>query len=173
MGEREQKLLARIAAAFSNVPYPGDDDLTNSSYGEEPEALIAEFRGQTEWRELSPDFLDRACWGSALSFFSDAALRFYLPAYLMADIRGELSMVAPTVRLTAFLTPQDEGQKLAKVFGGGTMGESARRCFDTFDTQQVVAVIEYLSWRLDEGDIDSLTIAQALENYWLKRAPSR
>jgi hypothetical protein len=174
MGETEQmevrSLLAKIEAAFSDVRYPGDDDLTNSTYGKEPAALIADFRGKTDWRELSADFLDRAGEGEALSFFSDTALHFYLPAYLMADVRGKLSQALPEIRLTTFLTLQSEGQKLAKVWGGGTMGEHARRCFDRFNAQQVAVVIEYLTWKLESLGYDDLTIIHALENYWRQRA---
>lgn len=165
-----QPLLARIKAAFDDVQYPGDDELTNSTYGDEPAALIADFRGKTDWHVLSADFLDRAGEGDALSFFSDAALHFYLPAYLMADVRGELSQALPENRLTTFLTPQSEGQKLAKSWGGGTMGEHARRCFHRFNAKQVSVVIEYLTWKLNSLGYDDATIIQALENYWRPRA---
>jgi hypothetical protein len=89
---------------------------------------------------------------------------------LIADLRGELSLVAPEVRLCAFLTPQSEGQKVAKVWGGGTMGERARRCFDQLDSRQVTVVIEYLRWKLERLGFEDPTITQALEHYWLKRA---
>jgi hypothetical protein len=173
MSAREEELLAKIEAAFSNVEYPGDDDLTDSpSYGDEPTALIAEFRGKTDWRELSATLLDRACGGSALGFFSNAALRFYLPAYLMADVRGGLSLSSPEVTLTWSLTPQSEGERIAAAWGGGTMGERARRCFDAFDARQVAVVIDYLAWKLERlGGYDPC-ITQALEDYWLKRASS-
>ena len=173
MGECEDVLLKMIEAAFSDVEYPGDDHITDSTYGEEPAALIAEFRGKTDWRLLSASFLDQAPdgSGSALSFFSDVALMFYLPAYLMADVRGELSLASPEVRLCWSLTPQSEGQKVAKVWGGGTMGERARSCFDQFDTRQVEAVVEYLKWKLESFGYEDPTITQALGHYWLKRAP--
>jgi hypothetical protein len=71
-------LIERIAAAFSEVAYPGDDDLVAPGYGEEPAALAREFAGKADWRVLDPEFLDRAPdgWGTALSFFSDRALQF-------------------------------------------------------------------------------------------------
>lgn len=85
-------LALRISNAFHAVRYPGDGNLAGSSYGEEPAALEREFRGRTDWRELEARFLDQAPdgWGSALSFFSARAFRFYLPAYLLADLHGEL-----------------------------------------------------------------------------------
>ena len=70
-------LVEKIEVAFADVLYPGDDCLTDS-FGEEAEALDVEFRGKTNWKELDPGFLNQAPdgWGSALSFFSAAALQF-------------------------------------------------------------------------------------------------
>lgn len=163
--------MERVAAAFSAVPHPGDDALTDSTYGEEPAALVEEFRGRTDWRDLDAAFLDQAPdgWASALSFFSDAALRFYLPAYLLADLRDELRNVSAELRLCAFLTPQSEGERIAKVWGGGTMGERARRCFDALDDAQAAVVVDYLLWKLDRLGFEDPTITQALDHYWRPR----
>ncbi len=166
-----EQLIALIEDAFAEVQYPGDDRLTDSTYGEEPAALAEDFRGRTDWRELDVAFLNQAPdgWGTALSFFSAAALRFYLPAYLIADIRGELECGGPESRLCTFLTPQAEGQKVAKVWGGGTMGEHSRADFADYNAKQVCAVVAYLWWKLDaSGGLDP-TIEQALEHYWLVR----
>ena len=59
---------------------------------EEPYLLEEEFKGKTDWQLLDSEFIDQAPDGlaSALSFFSDEAFRFYLPAYLIADIDGKL-----------------------------------------------------------------------------------
>lgn len=166
-----KELIDKIEQAFADVDYPGDDDLTGSTYGEEPAALVRDFRGKTNRQELDPAFLNQAPegWGSALSFFSPRALRFYLPVYLIADIRGELSGPCPVSRLCSSLTPLGEAQRIAQMWGGGTMGERARRDFATFDDAQVSAVVAYLHWKLDAADGYEPTIEQALENYWLKR----
>ena len=70
--------------AFAAVEYPGDWCLRDSNEGDEPHLLEKEFAGKCDWRTLDPAFLDRAPGGyaSALSFFSDEAFRFYLPAYI-------------------------------------------------------------------------------------------
>lgn len=166
-----QDLIAKIEQAFADVAYPGDDDLTRSTYGEEPAALINAFRGKTDWRALTPEFLNQAPdgWGSAISFFSDNALRFYLPAYLIADIRGDLESCDPAVRLCSALTPQGARQKISKTWGGGTMGERAKATFDAFSAAQVAAVIAYLQWKLETSNSADPTIEQALAAYWLKR----
>src|SRR6185437_14580821 len=80
-----------IHSAFADTPYPGDDALVRSA-GDEPDEVVDLFRGRTDWRALSADFVDRAgaASPSALSFFSAGAFRFYLPAYLIADLDGKL-----------------------------------------------------------------------------------
>ena len=165
------ELISRIERAFADVAYPGDDDLTDSTYGEEPAALVEEFLEKTDWRQLDDEFIDQAPdgWGSALSFFSDNALRFYLPAYMIADIRGHLNTSDPAFRLCASLTPQAEKRKIAKIWGGGTMGERARAAFDCYDAEKVSVIVDYLWWKLESLGGYDVTIEQALENYWLER----
>jgi Family of unknown function (DUF6714) len=149
-----EELIGKVERAFADVEYPGDDDLTNSTYGEEPAALIWEFRGKIDRTQLDAYFLNYAPngWGSgtALSFFSDDAFRFYLPVYLIADIRGELWGPDPSSRLCSFR-------------------ERAQAKFAKFNAAQVSAVVTYLWWKLEaEGGHDE-TIEQALETYWLVR----
>lgn len=165
------ELISKIERAFAEAVYPGDDNLTDSTYGEEPAALVEDFRGKTNWRELDIEFLNQAPdgWGSALSFFSGPALRFYLPAYLIADIRNELESSDPMVRLCLSVTPAGERKKLAQMWGGGTVGEHARADFALFDGQQVAAIVAYLWWKLESVGGYDPTLEQALENYWLIR----
>ena len=167
---RVAALIAQIEAAFRDVPYPGDDALTDSRYGEEPAALREDFRGRDDWHALDSAFLNQAPdgWGTALSFFSGAALRLYLPAYLVADLRNELDACDPATRLCAFVTPQTEGRRLAAMHGGGTLGDHARAEFALFDAAQVRAIVAYLWWKLDAHGYNP-TIEQALEHYWLPR----
>lgn len=166
-----KELIDQIEQAFADVEYPGDDDLTDSTYGEEPAALIVEFRGKTDWHDIDVAFLNQAPdgWSSALAFFSARALRFYLPAYLIADLRGELGDPDPVSRLCSSVTPLGASQKIAKMWGGGTMGERARADFALFNATQVSAVVAYLWWRLEAAGGHDPTIEQALENYWLER----
>ncbi len=169
----QPNLIQQITLAFNQVPYPGDDHLTDSTYGEEPAALVKDFSGKTNWQDLSPEFLDQAPdgWGTALCFFSGAALWFYLPAYLIADIKGQLFIADPTVRLCMGLTPLGGMQKIAQVWGGGTMAEYARRDFAPYDAQQVQAIVDYLWWRRDIDDTGGdIIVEQALEHYWLERS---
>src|SRR6266436_2057798 len=86
-----------IREAFARVQYPGDWCLRGSNEGEEPFLLEEEFRGKTDWHALDGGFLDQAPagFGTALCFFSDEAFHFYLPAYLIADMDGQLQKVDP------------------------------------------------------------------------------
>ena len=164
-----EQLLARVERAFRGVPHPDDDGLTDCTYGHEPEALRSSFSGKTDWRALDATFLNRALDGSggALALFSDRAFRFYLPAYIVADIQGRLEHDFPASCLCAGVTAQDEGKRLAKAWGGGTMGERARRRFGLFDEEQRACVVAYLWWKLGVDACEALTIEQALETYWL------
>ncbi len=167
-----QSLIEQIQSAFSDVPFPGELDLTDSSYGNEPELLRVEFRDKTDWTSLSTEFLNYAPggFGSALSFFSDKAFRFYLAAYLIADIENRLEAIDPAHSLCSSVTPGGEKQKLAQIWGGGTMGDYARRKFSLFTPEQVIAIVEYLWWKLESvGGYDEV-IEQALMHYWLPRS---
>ena len=46
-----------------------------------------------DWKGIEASFLDTHA--EALSFFSEAGFRFFLPAYLIADLRGHLSVADP------------------------------------------------------------------------------
>ena len=166
-------LIERIREAFAAAELPGEDALT-TSFGEEAEALVRDFRARDDWRNLTAEFLNQAPegWGTALSFFSGPALRFYLAAYLVADLEGTLEIGDASTRLCAFVAPGYENKKLAKFHGGGTLGEHARREFSLFSAEQVSAIVDYLRWKLDQNGYDP-TIEQALENYWLERVEAR
>lgn len=166
-------LIEMIETSFADVQFPGDDDLTDSTYGEEPALLIEEFSDKVDWRVLTTDLLNKSPggYGSALSFFSYRSLRFYLPAYLIADIEDRLESISdPAFRLCVNVTPGGGKQKLAKVWGGGTMGDRDKAGFDLFSPKQVSAIAAYLWWKLESvGGYDEV-IEQALINYWLPRA---
>jgi len=165
-------LIEQIERAFADVEFPGENNLSRSTYGSEPPLLRKEFRDKRDWRTLTTDFLNQAPggFGSALSFFTDQAYLFYLPAYLIADIEGRLDDArSPTSRLCYSVTPLGERNKLAKIWGGGTMGDRAKKCFESFSTEQVSAIVAYLWWTLESAGSESLVVEQALENYWLDR----
>lgn len=169
-------LKSEIAQAFSSVTYPGDWCLKGSTEGEEPFLLEKEFKGKTDWKVLSPEFLDRAPdgYGSALSFFSDEAFRFYLPAYLIADIDGKLDSCDVVFYLTGGLAEGAEESKVLnpKRYGERTWWDYHTFRFSVFSREQCAVIAEYLKFKSDPEPLDSGKdrISRALENYWGPRA---
>lgn len=101
MNARADQVRHQIEAAFSGVPYPGDDRITYAPDAWECAELAANFRGR-QWKDVPVEVL--RAHAAHLSLFSAVALPYYLPAYLLAafddlDIRdfllSELSMPAP------------------------------------------------------------------------------
>lgn len=161
----KDKLIQKISDSFSEVEFPGNDNLVGQSYGDEPVLVRNHFFGHSDWKILTHEFLDV---DGALSFLSDEAFRFYIPAFMIADINGQLDYNSPAFRLCWSVTPQSENDKIAEIWGGGTMGEKAKKCFDQFSKEQVSAIVSYLYWSLSQ-DENNCTIEQALENYWIQR----
>lgn len=167
MNSNKDDLIQKIVDAFSGIEFPGDDKLVNPSYDEEPDLVRNHFVGQNNWNKLTPEFID---FDGALSYFSNEAFRFYIPAFMIADIHGELKNNDPTVPLCWSLIPPSETQKIAKVWGGGTMKSQSSERFKDFSEEQISSIIFYLQWKLlqDEYYKNDLIIEQALKNYWLQ-----
>jgi hypothetical protein len=168
---KPQDVKNLIHSSFAEVPYPGDSNLRNSSEGQEPFLLEQEFQGKDDWSVLSPDFIDQAPDGfaTALSFFSIAALRFYLPAYLLADLEGQLIYTDPVFYLTYGLTDAiKEVEVNPKRYGTLTWFEYVSTRFSVFTPQQAGAVASYLKVKLDEAPTtyEREQIEQALRNFW-------
>jgi hypothetical protein len=103
---------------------------------------------------LSPEFIDGAPkgLGTALGWFSNAALRFYLPAYLIADLEGKLERSQPVAYLT------DHFDRFAGFTG-----------------KEATAVAAYLEFklaglRMPYARQQRREIEEALLNYWFERA---
>ncbi len=161
-----------IREAFGAGEYPGDWCLRGSNEGEEPYLLEKEFKGKTDWRTLEADFIDQAPdgYGSALSFFSDEAFRFYLPAYLIADIDDLLERHDPVFRLTHGLTDSAKAEPVnRRRYGERTWFEEARYRFAVFTHSQVRAIVAFLELKRDADEFRRDGIDEALRNYWLER----
>ncbi len=164
-----------IRTAFTDVPYPGDWCLRGSNDGDEPYLLEAEFKGKTDWRALDASFIDQAPhgFGSALSFFSDEAFRFYLPAYLIAEIDGLLERSNPLFHLTHGLTDAMRYEPVnSERYGARTWFEESSHRLSVFDHVQAAAIVAYLRLKRDADEFDRDDIDQALKNFWLRRAGS-
>jgi hypothetical protein len=168
-----QALKREIIFAFAANPYPGDDNLRRSDMGEEPYLVEQEFRGKTNWQVLDAEFLDTAPLGlaSALSFLSDAAFRFYLPAYLIADIEGKLRSTSPAFHLWYGLDDASKDTVVNPVlYGDRTWFHCQQERLALFGDLEVSAILSYLSWKIETDPFERPQIEQALRNYWLGRA---
>ncbi|NBC96876.1 MAG: hypothetical protein GVY27_11040 [Deinococcus-Thermus bacterium] len=184
--DRREAVRDQIERAFVHAPYPGDAYLLGSLDGTEPEAEVGPFRGHRDWRELSADFLD--AHAAALSFFSEGALRFFLPAFLRADLDEALDRADPVFTLThGFVDRSIElpvaGRGVRRDIGrtalvnpvryGAIRAEDvARMRLAVFCREEAQAIVRYLGWlRVARGDgVDGEAIGAALERFWFARA---
>jgi hypothetical protein len=169
-------LKAQIRAAFSDVEPPPVWCLVDSREGTEPMLLEKEFGAVLDrhWDALPHDFLDRAPdgFGSALSFFSDEAFRFYLPAYLIAAIEGHLQQADPVFHLTHGLGPDGARPVNPRRYGARTGRDEALYRFSVFTKTQAAAIRAYQEWFAASAyclDGERPAIPTAFE-YWAARA---
>jgi hypothetical protein len=181
-----QSVIELIFAAFGSTPYPGDDYLQGSAEGCEPFDEVGPFQGRQDWRSLEAAFLDAQY--SALSFFSEAGFRFFLPAFLVADLRGELETADPEFHLTHgfsdFTVDHARGERIFQIksgksqlinprrYGAATFYDYARYRLSVFSREEAQAIVAYLNFLLDnaETDFDRTRLSAALEGFWLERA---
>ncbi|MDR1350534.1 MAG: hypothetical protein LBJ59_07140, partial [Zoogloeaceae bacterium] len=168
-----EEIKAASRGAYAEVEYPGDWCLRGSNEGNEPYLLEQEFKGKTDWRALDAAFLDRVPDGfaSALSFFSDEAFRFYLPAYLIADIDGQLDSSNPVFHLTYGLTDSARTERTnPRRYGARTWFEDASHKLAIFNKAQAAAIVAYLEFKHEADEFAQENIDQALANFWRRRA---
>jgi hypothetical protein len=188
----KEDVIDEIREAFCDNSYPGDAFLQGSFDGCEPAEEVGAFVGKTDWSALDSAMLD-GHYG-ALSFFSEAAFRFFLPAYLIADLREELLTADPLFHLwhgfAATSTPMPVGSQTfergtggkkllnPKRYGAVTWSDYARHRLSVFTREEAHAVVNYLNYKAehDSTGLDKPRIDAALAEFWLGRttgAPSR
>jgi len=179
-------VIEKIFSAFLENQYPGDPFLQGSREGSEPFEEIEPFKGKTKWNEIEASFLDRH--GSALSFFSEAGFRFYLPAYLVADVQERLEIADPLFHLTHGFSEEKVEHQIQghafvlrtgktvfvnpKRYGAVTFYDYARYRLSIFTREESGAIVEYLNHKLrrDALGVEKKRINAALELFWLERA---
>lgn len=165
------QLKADILLAFASVERPLS--LRGSNEGEEPYLLEEDFKDKTDWRTIDPDFLDQAPAGfaSALSFFSDEAFRYFLPAYLIADLDGKLASSTPAFHLWHGLDDATRNRPLnPRRYGERTWMDTMRHKFSMFSREQARVILQYLQHKATADDFERPSIEQAIANYWRSRA---
>jgi hypothetical protein len=184
----KEAVIQQIYAAFGPNVYPGDGFLQGSFDGDEPYAEIEPFKGRADWQKLEAGLLDAHY--AALSFFSEAGLRFFLPAYLIADLQGELQTADPLFVLGhGFSDLSVEHRTKAGVFvrqsgrsafinprryGAMTFYDYARFRLSVFTREEAQAIVAYLRYKreTDTYHLRAAEIEAALNLYWLERAES-
>ncbi len=180
-----QEVIAQIRAAFGQNSYPGDAYLQGSREGGEPFEEVGLFTGQTDWQAVPADLLD--AHGGALGFFSEAGLRFFLPAFLVADLLGQLTYADPLMALTLGFSDVEVslpvGEKVFRVKSGGsalvnprrygalTFGDYARYKLSVFSREESGAIAAYLEYKREAGEPgQGQAIEAALAGFWRERA---
>jgi hypothetical protein len=181
-------VIRQIKEAFGANPYPGDRFLQGSFEGCEPYDEVGAFVGKTDWSVLDAAMLDgHYC---ALGFFSEAGFRFFLPAFLIADLRGQLQTADPLFHLShgffSFSTDVPVGTETFARASGGTQFLNPRRYgamtwadysryrLSIFTREEVQAIVAYLNCKRenDAQGLDRDRIDATLQGYWLDRAKS-
>jgi len=170
MSEEREKLKNQIKEAFAGTPSP--DSICDSHEGDEPDLLESEFSGKPDWRTLDSTLIDLAPdgYGSALSFFSASAFRYYLPAFLVADLDGKLERAEPVYHLWHGLDDETGNERINPArYGDATWRTYATERFSCFSIVEVQAIAAYLRFKAREDHFSRPQIQQALNSYWLPR----
>src|SRR5438128_2201966 len=81
-------------------------------------------------------------------YLADEAFRFYLPAYLIADVDGRLDRHDPVFHLTHGLTDGVKNDRVnPRCYGERTWFEEKGHKFAVFDRAQAQALVSYLRFK--------------------------
>ena len=182
----KEAVIEEIQKAFAGNEHPGERFLQGSFEGCEPYEEVGPFEKLEDWKGIEASFLDGHA--SALSFFSEAGFRYFLPAYLISDLRGQLYTADPLFHLTHGFSdwtsevPAGDHTLLMKHgrsallnprrFGAMTFYDYARYRLSVFTREEASAIVAYLEYKRDSDPnvIDTQDIDAALESFWLERS---
>lgn len=179
-------VIEEIRRAFAGNVHPGGRFLQGSFEGCEPYEEVGPFENEEDWRSIDAGFLDGHA--NALSFFSEAGFRYFLPAYLISDLRGQLQTADPLFHLTHgfsdWTTEAPAGDRTFAIrhgrsafinprrYGAMTSYDYACCRLSVFTREEANAIVAYLKFKrdLDQNIIDRTAIDSALDSFWLERA---
>ncbi|MEO6909182.1 MAG: DUF6714 family protein [Abditibacteriaceae bacterium] len=154
--QKAEVLKEQIEEAFKDVSYPGDNNIVVEGNDPEGQWIKNDLRG-THWKDLLQDENKLFQHYPSILFFTPQALKFFLPAYLIASTNFETSdMIGETLINT--LTPRPYGLRSTP-----KLAEFTR----VLTPSQNRAVKLFLEFIRDEylQDPDD-TPSQALRCYW-------
>lgn len=182
----KQRVIEHIRQAFFDTERPGDAFLQGSHEGCEPGEAIAPFIGVAGWSQLAPAILDANY--NALSFFSEGGFRYFLPAYLIADLEEQLQTADPVFHLTNGFSDKvveiPAGQRIYKKtigksafvnprrYGAMTWQDHARCQLSVFTREEAAAIVAYLEYKREAvlHGLNTEDITAALDSFWRDRA---
>lgn len=141
-----------IDVAFANVTTPGDERLLHPRCMDD--ADIADFYGQPDPRALSDEVLIRNY--AAPSFFSAAAFRYYMPAFMRWSLRHPDSIEYVVESTLHAFDPGPDGARLR---------DFQLSKFASFDAAQRCAVVGFLEVFEADADVGPVAAA-ALAHHW-------
>jgi hypothetical protein len=184
--QTKQQVIEHIQQAFRDTEHPGDAFLQGSHEGCEPGESVAPFIGVTDWSQLDPAVLDAGY--DALSFFSEGGFRYFVPAYLIADLQDQLQTADPVFHLTNGFS--DKGVKIPagqriyekrigksafvnpRRYGAMTWHDHARCRLSVFTREEASAIVAYLECKRDTDPrrLNAEEINAALDSFGRDRA---
>lgn len=185
MPDRRQ-VIEHIRQAFRDTERPGDAFLQGSHEGCEPGESVAPFIGVADWSQLDAEILDASY--TALSFFSEGGFRYFLPAYLIADLEERLQTADPVFHLTNGFSDKvvkiPAGQRIYEKrigksafvnpqrYGAMTWQDHARRQLSVFTREEAGAIVAYLEYKRDQDShgLNAQEINAAPDGFWRDRA---
>jgi hypothetical protein len=181
-----EAVIEKIQSAFASNEHPGGRFLQGSFEGCEPYEEVGPFENVEDWRGIDAGFLDGRA--NALSFFSEAGFRYFLPAYLLSDLHGQLQTADPLFHLTHgfsdWTTEVPAGERTFEIrhgrsafinprrYGAMTSYDYARYRLSVFTREEANAIVAYLEFKRDQDPdiIDRTAVDAALQSFWLERA---
>jgi hypothetical protein len=181
-----QRVIEHIRQAFHDTEHPGDAFVQGSHEGCEPGESVAPFIGVTDWSQLDPVVLDGSY--DALSFFSEGGFRYFLPAYMIADLKDQLHTADLVFHLTNGFIDKvvkiPAGQRIyektigksafinPRRFGAMTWHDHARCRLSVFTREEAHAIVAYLEYKqdVDSHKLNTEEISAALDSFWRDRA---
>lgn len=171
MSSTPESILLELTSAFPAIRPEGPGSVVAEFNLRTPEGVrtATAFDEQTDWTRIDGAWLEAVSdsLSGALAVLTPQARKFYLPAFMAADLRGELKRVEPHREFLRGLT----GWVTRKpVRGRWDSTAAARADWAVLTLAQCRAVVHYLEWvSTRHGPAPSPSIVEALNVYWYGR----
>lgn len=165
-------ILSEIEAVFPARRVARFNPMVNSAQGDEPLLTDEVFADKDDWTQLDSKWLDEAPagWATALCFLSDEAVCFYIPAFIAADLRGELQRVEPMFHLTHGFDNLSRDE-CPDPRSRATWKDYAEQRWSHLTCEQARAIVHYLEWRVEKDGLQmTYDSSEALSAFWYDRA---